>query len=197
MSSELDRLVVAAGPRVRVRLKHTSDALDDFSWRRDPEVARYDAVGPTVLPFSEYVQRLENEIRFPSPVRRMYSLMDSDALHFGNIMYYNVPASRDSAEVGISIGIEDFRGGGLGTEAMLTFLRYLWDTTTFRLLYLHTLDWNERAQRCFGKAGFSAVSRVLREDNVFIRMEARREWWLMHESEGRFARHLVAQTPTI
>jgi len=69
---------------------------------------------------------------------------------------------------------------------MVLFMRYLWDTTPFRILFLHTLDWNERAQRSFRKAGFAAVARVIRGDDVFIRMEARREWWLMHEADGRF-----------
>ncbi|HET7737659.1 MAG TPA: GNAT family N-acetyltransferase [Tepidiformaceae bacterium] len=197
MSKDLNRLVVATGPRVRIRLKDPSDALDDYSWRRDPDVSQYDAVDPTALPFSDFLERLENEIRFPHPDRRMYSLMDPAGTHIGNIMYYNVTASRDAAEVGISIGVEAYRGAGLGTEAMITFVRYLWDTTSFRLLFLHTLDWNERAQQCFRKAGFSATSRVLREPNVFVRMEARREWWLMHENDGRFAKYLAARTPSL
>lgn len=182
-----ERLVVTRGERVSVRLKHASDALDDYTWRRDPEISKFDALDPITIPFSQYIERLEEEIRFPPPGRRNYSLIDAEGVHFGNIMYYNVTASREAAEIGISIGLEEYRGHGLGTEAMILFVRYLWETTPFRLLFLHTLDWNERAQRSFRRAGFAATMRTMRGEESFIRMEARREWWLMHDAEGRFA----------
>lgn len=186
IAPDFEPLIVARGQLAVVRLKHRADALEDYTWRRDPEIAKFDALDPITLSFTEYLDRVEQERRFPQPHRRNYSLMDPDGTHFGNIMYYNVSESRDAAEVGISIGLQPYRGQGRGTEAMILFVRYLWDTTTFRLLFLHTLDWNERAQRSFRKAGFAATARVIRGDEVFIRMEARREWWLMHEADGRF-----------
>lgn len=191
----LARLVVTRSERVVIRLKDPSDALDDYTWRRDPELARFDALEPISMPFSEYLGRLEEEIRVPPFNRRSYSLVDASGVHFGNLMYYNVSAARDAAEVGISIGLERYRGAGFGTEAMILFVRYLWETTTFRLLFLHTLEWNERAQRSFRRAGFAATARTLRGDEMFIRMEARREWWLMQDAEGRFSLPAAPQSP--
>lgn len=191
----LARLVVTRGERVVIRLKDPSDALDDYTWRRDPELARFDALEPISMPFSEYLGRLEEEIRVPPVNRRSYSLVDAAGVHFGNLMYYNVSAGRDAAEVGISVGLERYRGAGFGTEAMILFVRYLWETTTFRLLYLHTLEWNDRAQRSFRRAGFAATARTLRGDEMFVRMEARREWWLMRDAEGRFALPAAPRSP--
>jgi hypothetical protein len=49
------------------------------------------------------------------------------------------------------------------------------------------LEWNERAIRSFRAAGFADAARVFRDNEWFLRMEARREWWLLWDAEGRFA----------
>lgn len=179
--------VVAETTRLRLRLKSREDALDDFEWRRDPEGAMYDGALPLAMTFSEFVEHVERDLGFVDPRRRMFAVDTREGLHIGNVMYYNADSARDSAEFGISIGRREWRGHGLGSEAAIAFLRLLWATTPFRRIYLHTLEWNERAQHCFRKAGFEETARVLRDGKSFLRMEARREWWLMWEMEGCFA----------
>ena len=140
------------------------------------------------MSLAEYIRRTEGEIQFPSNERRVYSLVAAaDGSHVGNIMYYNISASRDEAEIGISIGIEGARSQGIGSAATVAFLRFLWETTPFRLIFLHTLVWNERARRCFQGAGFEEVGRLQRNGEWYVRMEVRREWWLLWDGEGRFA----------
>jgi RimJ/RimL family protein N-acetyltransferase len=187
MGRPFEHLVVARAPSVLIRLKHLDDALNDFHWRRDPRIATYDGSGPFTLSFSDFLLRFEQELHFPDPSRRMYSLVTPEGEHIGNVMYYNATAERDSAEFGITVALEPYRGRGIGTQATVAFLRYLWDTHPFRRIYLHTLEWNERARRCFARSGFQEVARVVRGDSVYTRMEARREWWLMWDAEGRFA----------
>jgi RimJ/RimL family protein N-acetyltransferase len=185
----LEQLVVVATDRVRVRRKHRGDALDDYQWRRDPELTRFDASEPVTATFSEFLQKLEYEIAFRDPRRESFSLDAPDGTHIGNVMYYNVDYRGESAEFGISIAREAYRGQGLGTEATVLFLRHLWQTRPFRVVFLHTLEWNHRARRCFRRAGFEETVRVLRNGKWFVRMEARREWWLLWDMEGRFERH--------
>ena len=55
-------------------------------------------------------------------------------------------------------------------------------------VYLHTLDWNERAQRCFSKSGFKPVRTVRRMAQDFILMEVLREDWLETGEERLAAR---------
>ena len=193
--SELGHLVVADAGRVRLRRKHVRDALNDFQWRRDPEIARYDAAMPLAKTFTEFLDQFERELLFPDPQRRMFAIEAPDGTQIGNIMYYNADDSRQSAELGICIALPAFRGRGLGTEAVLGFLRFIWNELPFRVIYLHTLQWNERAVRCFEKAGFNPTARVLRQRQWFLRMEVRREWWLMWEQEGRFAAYLRTDVP--
>jgi len=173
--------------RVRLRRKHTSDAFNDFRWRRDPEIARYDAAMPLSKTFTEFLDQFERDLLFADPKRRMFALEASGGPQIGNIMYYNADEARRSAELGICIALPEYRGQGLGTEAVVGFLGFIWNELPFREIYLHTLHWNERAIRCFDKAGFSPTARVLRQGRWFLRMEVRREWWLMWDQEGRFA----------
>jgi RimJ/RimL family protein N-acetyltransferase len=43
-----------------------------------------------------------------------------------------------------------------------------------RKVYLHTLTWNTRAQKCFQKCGFAESRRVTRAGYDFIHMEMKR-----------------------
>jgi len=184
--ARLEELVVANAGVLLIRRKLLSDAFDDYRWRRDPELARYDGNPPIELTYSEFFERFRRELEFPTGDRRSFSIVLPDGRHIGNIMYYNADLAHTSAELGISIALPEFQGVGLGAVAMITFVRYLWHRHAFRRLYLHTLDWNERARRCFRTAGFDQTARVSRKGQSFVRMETRREWWLLWDQEGRF-----------
>jgi RimJ/RimL family protein N-acetyltransferase len=54
-------------------------------------------------------------------------------------------------------------------------------------VYLHTLDWNLRAQRCFEKCGFNPVRKVRRMGHDFILMEVFRDSWLQDAEVQRKA----------
>jgi RimJ/RimL family protein N-acetyltransferase len=66
-------------------------------------------------------------------------------------------------------------------------LRYLFEHTSLVRVYLNTLSWNHRAQRCFEKAGFRRIGRSSRNGHDFEIMEVRRENWLWEETQGRFS----------
>jgi RimJ/RimL family protein N-acetyltransferase len=184
----LAHLVVTRSERLRIRTKHSSDARFDYQWRTDPDLARYDGREPLSEPFAQFAARLESELQFQHPRERMYAIDTAEGRHIGNLMYYNARHTRDEAEFGITIGRKDLHGRGYGREATTLFLRYVWETTPFRLLVLHTLDWNERAARCFRAAGFEDAGVVAAPGGrQLLRMEARREWWLFYDSLGRFA----------
>ncbi|MFN0147569.1 MAG: GNAT family N-acetyltransferase [Dehalococcoidia bacterium] len=181
-----DQLVVADAGPFRIRRKHRDDLADDYAWRRDPETARFDGALPLGLTFEQYVREMEQELIFGLPGRASFSIDAPGGEHIGNVMYYNASQYGDAAELGISIGREEWRGKGAGTAVVVAFLRFLWATTAFRRVVLHTLTWNDRARRCFERAGFAALETVLHNNEPHLLMEARREWWLLWDSEGRF-----------
>lgn len=167
---------VACGKLVRLRRKRLSDAETDYDWRCDPELARFDAATPLRASFQDFLVTYTDDIRYPSPFRRVFAIETMDNTHIGNVMYYNIDERRGDAELGITIGDKRYWGHGYGTDAVRTFLRYVFTETSLKRIYLNTLDWNVRAQRSFRRAGFVPTGTSRRGFHSFITMEFRREW---------------------
>lgn len=167
---------VARGDMIVLREKRLADARDDFRWRTDAELARFDAARPFAASFNDYVSLYRDELTFPSPYRRSLAIEDGDGRHIGNVMYYNIDAVRREAEIGITVGEREYWGRGYGTDAVRTLVGHILRSTGFRRVYLKTLEWNGRAQRAFEKAGFRACGRSRRGGNSFIVMEYLASW---------------------
>jgi len=163
--------VVARGRRVVLRRKRVSDAKDDYTWRSDEELARYDAVPPLRLTFPDFVASLQAQLRYPDPARRSYAIEDEGGHHIGNAMYYNLREATGEAELGITIGARRYWGQGYGSDAVQALVKLLFREKGVRRMLLHTLDWNVRAQRCFRKAGFVPRGMVQRDGRAFLVME--------------------------
>jgi RimJ/RimL family protein N-acetyltransferase len=178
--------VVATGRLVVLREKHLDDAERDYSWRRDEELAEYDAARPLSMSLRSYIQTVTDELEHPSPYRRTYAIEDAaTSKHIGNVMYYGYERERAQTELGITIGDREYWSRGYGTDAVRTMLGHLFDTLRLKRVYLHTLTWNGRAQVAFRRAGFHDVGQVHRAGYDFIRMEvSREEFDARREAEG-------------
>ena len=168
---------VARGERIVLREKRLGDAHDDFRWRTDADLARYDAARPFAATYNDYLALYRDELLYPSPYRRSLAIEDERGRHIGNVMYYNIDTIRREAELGITIGERRVLGQRvLGRDAISTLVRHVLRTTGFRRVYLKTLDWNTRAQRAFERAGFRMCGRMRRGGNVFVIMEYMAGW---------------------
>ncbi|MQA00100.1 MAG: GNAT family N-acetyltransferase [Dehalococcoidia bacterium] len=169
--------VVATGRLVRLREKHLDDAEHDFSWRRDPELASYDAARPITMSYRSFVASLREELEYPADHRRTFAIDDrATGTHIGNVMYYGYDRRTRQAELGITIGDRDYWSRGFGTDTVRTMLDYLFTELGLDRVILHTLTWNYRAQACFEQSGFERVKQVRRGGYDFIFMEA----WAEH-----------------
>ena len=92
-------------------------------------------------------------------------------------MYYDIDRSKSQCELGIMIGNRDYWSRGYGTDAILTLLRAIFEEAVLQRVYLHTLAYNERAQKAFRKAGFTDLEPVHRDRRDFLKMEAFSEAW--------------------
>jgi RimJ/RimL family protein N-acetyltransferase len=165
---------LARGALTILRAKQLSDAEQDYLWRRDPELAAFDAARPFGGSYADYLAIFGDELTYPSPYRRTLAVENMERRHIGNVMFYNVDYQRREAEIGITIGAKEYWGKGYGTDLLRTFLRYLFETTVLERIYLKTLDWNVRAQRCFEKVGFRRYGASRRGEHSFVLMELRR-----------------------
>lgn len=170
--------VIAVGQLVRLREKQVEDAERDYEWRRDPELAEYDAARPMTMPFKSFEATLRDDLISTTTYRRSFAIEDAETgRHIGNVMYYGYDPMLQEAELGITIGDREYWSRGFGTDTVRTMLRYLFVERGLRRVYLHTLSWNFRAQTAFARAGFHIVRQVKRDGYNFEQMEIRRDEW--------------------
>jgi RimJ/RimL family protein N-acetyltransferase len=165
------------GRKVLIRQKRMSDASNDYTWRRDEELTRLDAAPILRIPFSSFLLDYHDEIRHESPRRRRYAIDTLDDQYIGNCMIYNIDTRKKEAELGIMIGNRDYWDNGYGVDAVNTLVNHTFETLNIDRIYLNTLEWNLRAQRCFRKCGFIPFKKQRRFSNTFIVMELLRSDW--------------------
>jgi len=168
--------VIARGRCTIIRRKRIQDAAEEYRWRSDPELAKFDASRPVQAPFQNYERNWAFDYRFTDMPGRSFAIEDECGQHIGNVMYYNIDSVRGEAEIGISIGERSHWSQGYGSDALEVVVRGLFESSDLRRVYLHTLDWNARAQRAFRKVGFEICGTSWRDGNTFVIMEMRREW---------------------
>jgi RimJ/RimL family protein N-acetyltransferase len=166
-----------AGRKVVLREKRISDAKDDYAWRSDPELARLDAAPPLRLSFSKFMLTYSEELQHSSPRQRRFAIETLDGKHIGNCMYYDIDKEKGEAEIGIMLGERSYWDQGYGTDAITTLTRHAFEEAGLKRLYLRTLSWNLRAQKCFEKCGFLSCGHILRGSNNFLFMELKRSWF--------------------
>jgi len=171
------------GGKVRLREKKLSDARNDYAWQTDPELARLDAMPLVTISFPQYLLDYTTALRYPPATRHTFAIETLDGKHIGNCVYYNVDEAKGEAELGIMIGERDYWDQGFGTDAVTTLVNHIFQQTNLKRIYLKTLDWNQRAQRCFQKCGFTPCGHLTQDGYNFILMELRRERWAERRAE--------------
>lgn len=165
------------GNKIRLRNKRLADARDDYAWQTDPELARLDAISLLSITFAQYLSDYASELRYPSSIRHQFAIETLEGKHIGNCAYYDINETKGEAQLGIVIGNRDYWDRGYGTDAVATLVNYVFCQTNLNRIYLKTLDWNERSQRCFKKCGFASYGRLIRDGFRFALMEINREQW--------------------
>ena len=168
---------------VVLRPKKLEDALNDYTWRCDQELATLDATTPLRQEYQEFLRFYEEGLSYPTPWSQRFAIDTLDAKHIGNCMCYDINTAYGEAELGIMIGDRGYWSKSYGYHTMLGLIDHIFQDTSLKRLYLHTLDWNHRAQRCFQKCGFTQVRSVLRQGRTLIRMELLRDQWSKKREE--------------
>lgn len=165
------------GKKIVLREKRLEDSTEDYSWRTDEELCKLDATRPMNVSYSEFLNVYRAELHAASRWSMRFSIDTMEDKHIGNCMYYDIDYSRMQTELGIMIGDKEFWSHGYGTDAVSTLVNHIFRSTAMKRVYLHTLEWNIRAQRCFQNSGFTALKRVKRSGYQFILMDAWRDQW--------------------
>ena len=163
------------GNKVVLREKRLEDAKNDYKWKTDGELTRLDATSPLNVTFSEYLSGYAEELRYPILMHRRFAIETEEGKHIGNCMYYNIDGNKREAELGIIIGDRYYWDKGYGADAVATLVKQMFEEPNLEKVYLHTLERNSRAQRCFEKCGFTVCGHTVRDGHRFIIMELRKK----------------------
>jgi RimJ/RimL family protein N-acetyltransferase len=120
---------------------------------RDP---LFDTYNPPVL--TERQKELYYQQRIHAPDGCQYSVDDLHGQFVGRISLRDIDWRLGAAVLGVSFHPEQL-GRGLGTDAMLAFLRYYFLPLKMNALFLDVAAFNRRAQRVYEKCGFRPCGR--------------------------------------
>jgi len=169
--------MMATPKRIKLRHKTISDARDDYAWQIDEELAQLDAAIPLAMSYQQFLSEYSFELCYPNSNRHEFGVDTLDGKHIGNCVYYNMNQAERKTEIGIMIGDREYWNKGYGTEVINALLERLFETTNLDRIYLNTLAWNLRAQKCFKKCGFVETGRVERDGSEFLIMLLNRQEW--------------------
>ena len=163
--------------KVRLREKKIGDALNDYTWRTDPELTQLDAAPLLETTFPEYLKNYAFELRYPLLTRHAFAIETLEGKHIGNSVYYGIDEIKGEAELGIMIGDRNYWDKGCGASAVSALIDYIFRHTKLKRIYLKTLESNKRAQRCFEKCNFTPCGHLKRDGANFVLMELHRAEW--------------------
>jgi len=173
------------GSKIKLRDKRLGDALNDYTWRTDPELTQLDASPLLTTTFSQYLSDYAHELQYySSTTRHRFAVETLAGKHIGNCSYYNIDETKGEVELGIMIGNRDYWDKGYGADTVTTLVNYIFHQTNLKRIYLKTLDSNSRAQKCFKKCGFTPHGHMGRDGFSFALMEINRKQWQQQQTEG-------------
>ena len=139
------------GPRLTFRPIDERDLPELLRWLSDPDVVEFFGEPPKGLDemHRHFIEPAVN------PVWRF--MIEHERRGIGEIQYWHQYPGQEyewSAGIDIFIGEPEARDRGLGTEAVRTMLRYLFELKRCHRVTIDPEVGNGRAIRCYEKAGF-------------------------------------------
>jgi RimJ/RimL family protein N-acetyltransferase len=146
------------GKKISIRPLEEEDIEEIYGWYNDQEFNLW-ASGAWPLNTLKSKEELAEKLLNQSDGGYRYAILSEDLAVIGTIGFrdHNIPAR--SAVVFINIGSSEYWGKGYGTEALMIFVKYLFNQWNFNRLSLDTWDGNNRAIRAYEKVGFKIEGR--------------------------------------
>lgn len=142
------------GKHISLRRSEPADYPDIQRWQNDPEVFRWmDYAEPFSL---DDIRRGEERAREEGHP----FVIEAEGHGIGRIGLNNFRSRDGMASLYLFVGDRSARGKGYGLDALMTLLRYGFDTLHLRKIELWTLADNDRALHLYKNAGFMEEARL-------------------------------------
>ena len=151
--------MIKCGALLCIRDHEVTDFPMEIVWSRDEEIRAADPPAGVTFgstPFS--IETREGEL-------------------IGTCSLYNhegIDKFSRCIQLGMRIGNKNYWNKGYGTEAVKLLLDIAYEEYNVTFVHLKVLSWNERAIRCYEKAGFTMINRFMLDGYEFVRMEHKR-----------------------
>lgn len=129
-----------------------------YQWYNDQEV-NYWSSGAWPLNTLQSKEQLAVKFLDGSPDTYSYAILDENSEHIGVIGFKEVNMPGRSCAIFIVIGNKKYWGKSYGTDALITFIRFLFGQWNFHRISLDTWEQNIRAIKAYEKAGFKIEGR--------------------------------------
>ena len=168
-----------AGQRLYLRKLTSADASEEYCrWLNDPEVNYFlETRHATIADLVDYIEKQN-----ANPASALLGIFDAaNDKHIGNAKFEPIDWDKKRAVFGIVIGVKDYWGKGIGTEATRLGVDYAFKALGLDEVELGVIPENTRARKAFERAGFKYVKtipKLLNHDGVLydkIVMAVRKE----------------------
>ena len=129
-----------------------------YQWYNDQEVNLWSS---GAWPLNTLLSKDQIAVKFldGSPDTYRYAILDENNLLIGTTGFKEVNIPCQSATLYVVIGNKAYWSHGYGTDALITFVRFLFTQWNFHRISLDTWDENLRAIKAYEKVGFKIEGR--------------------------------------
>jgi RimJ/RimL family protein N-acetyltransferase len=144
---------------VRFRAIEPDDLPALQQWINDPETSEYLAMS---WPVSCHDQQEWYERVRAARDRRKFIIERVEGEPLGLLSLTNIDPVNRSVEIGLTIGVREFRGKGLGSRSLRLAVDVLFQRFNYHRIWAQIVETNDRSLHLFRRAGFQQEG-ILRE----------------------------------
>ena len=142
--------MLVEGEKISLRYMQQEDFGKILKWRDNKLLTYY--IGER-LPKS--LNECKNRYLMTSKLlNQIFGIENKKGEFIGEIEIDHIMWKDKQAELFMYIGEQDLWGKGYGSDALKTFLKYIFHVKKFRYIYLRVYQHNPRAIKCYEKCGF-------------------------------------------
>lgn len=140
---------------VRLRAITENDLAKLIKWDEDKEISRWAG-----KKFACRDEARDWYLENPPLNKRTFAVDTLDGKLIGEVEIVNISWRLHTGELRVVIGEKSYWNQGIGTDAIFTFVKWVFETYSIETIYLRVDKQNHRARRCYAKVGFQPVGQV-------------------------------------
>jgi len=159
-SEEVTPIISFSGERVAMGPLHAGLIPSIARWENDIDsliVGGDELIVQTPERLTAIFKKIVEEERRDRVFFAIYDRVTLQPIGWCNVR--DIDLFHETAELGISIALPEFRGKGYGTEAVTLLVDYAFTAFGLRNIMLDTVAFNERALASYRKVGFREIGR--------------------------------------